>query len=127
MRLPIVTLDFEIKIEGEEAEIVAGEVIFISGVTEADDEFHEPIITHQKALDKGWAFYQGLFNPTTLLNSIPVIRKRGPPRCKGPAGYRDCYAFKTVPKVEVSTFGSHSVKKKTMKVGGFKDTQFLLQ
>lgn len=38
-------VDFGVKIEGEEAEIVAGEVVFVAGVAEANDEFHGVIIT----------------------------------------------------------------------------------
>lgn len=37
-------VDFGIKIEGEEAEAVAGEVVFWAGIAEADDELHENII-----------------------------------------------------------------------------------
>jgi len=33
-------VNFGIKIEGEEAEVVAGEVVFWARVAEADDEFH---------------------------------------------------------------------------------------
>lgn len=43
--LPVEMVDFGIKIKGEEAEIVAREIVFGAGITEADDEFHEDIIT----------------------------------------------------------------------------------
>lgn len=39
--LPSEIVDFSVKIEGEEAEIVASEVVFVSGVPEADNEIHE--------------------------------------------------------------------------------------
>lgn len=43
--LPGEMLDFGIKIEGEKAVIMAGKIVFWTGVAEADDEFHEIIIT----------------------------------------------------------------------------------
>ncbi len=43
--LPGEIFDFGIKIEGEEAEIVASEVVFWAGIAEADDEIHKDIIT----------------------------------------------------------------------------------
>ena len=45
VRLPFEVVDFEVKIEGEETEVVAGEVILATGVAKGDDEIHVYIIT----------------------------------------------------------------------------------
>lgn len=43
--MPGEIFDFGIKIECQEAEVVAGEVVFRAGIAEANDKFHESIIT----------------------------------------------------------------------------------
>lgn len=42
--LPIKMMDFSVKVKSEKAEIVAGKVVFVAGVAEANDEFHGVII-----------------------------------------------------------------------------------
>lgn len=42
--LPVEMVDFGIKIKRQKPEIMASEIIFWAGITEADDEFHEDII-----------------------------------------------------------------------------------
>lgn len=42
--LPIKMMDFGVKVKSEKTEIMAGEVVFVAGVAEADDEFHGVII-----------------------------------------------------------------------------------
>ncbi len=41
---PSEMVDFEVEIERKEAEVMAGEVVFLAWVTEGDDEIHERII-----------------------------------------------------------------------------------
>lgn len=42
--LPIKMMDFSVKVKSEKAEIVAGKVVFVARVAEADNEFHGAII-----------------------------------------------------------------------------------
>ena len=42
--LPVKLMDFGVKIQRQEAEVVAGEVVLSAGITEADDETHIYII-----------------------------------------------------------------------------------
>lgn len=41
---PVKMVDFRIKIQEEKAEIMAGEIVFWAGVTEANDEVHDIMI-----------------------------------------------------------------------------------
>lgn len=54
--LPIKMMDFCVKVKSEKTEIVAGKVVFVAGVAEADDEFHGVIITDLERFgeDSGW-------------------------------------------------------------------------
>ena len=45
VRFPLQIIDFEVKIEGEKAEVVASEVILATWVAKGDDEIHVYIIT----------------------------------------------------------------------------------
>ena len=45
VRFPFEIVDFEVKIKGEKAEVVAGEVVLAAGVAKGDDEVHGYIIT----------------------------------------------------------------------------------
>ena len=52
--LPAELMDFGVKIQRQEAEVVAGEVILSAGITEADDETHSYIIKRTLRIYKGY-------------------------------------------------------------------------
>ena len=43
---PVEMVDFGIKIEQKEAEVMTGEVVFWAGVAEADDKIHKTIVQY---------------------------------------------------------------------------------
>lgn len=51
---PIKMMDFGIKIEQKEAEVVASEIIFWAGVAEADDEIHKIMVQYLDFYGKVW-------------------------------------------------------------------------